>query len=342
MAPDPPTHKRPIRRFLPIAVAALLLTGASRAAAPPADSEPAGGMHRLTEAQYRNAIADIFGEDIEVAGRIRQSAMSRADLEEYERMARGIATQVVDERHRAVLVACAPRDVTLADDDCAARFFRLTGGLVFRRPLSTADAMKQVAAAREATKLTRDFYAGLGASLAAMLVSPRFLFDIDVLEQERGRQRLDAYSKASRVSLFLWGTTPDTALLEAAARGDLHTAPGLARQVDRLLASPRVDSGVKAFFTYASADVEGCDLKEPARLEQTIRNDPAVPACLPRKVSEYAMRRPLHEDEAEWITEVTAQFARDGYQLRPLLRTIATSNAFFRVLSPPTAPGRQR
>ena len=47
----------------------------------------------------------------------------------------------------------------------------------------------------------------------------------------------------------MWDTTPDAELLKAAETGDLNTPAGLANQVDRLMASPRLDTGMRAFFT---------------------------------------------------------------------------------------------
>lgn len=61
-------------------------------------------------------------------------------------------------------------------------------------------------------------------------------------------RRLDGYAKAARLSLLLWNAFPDDALLAAAAAGDLHSAAGLTRQIDRMLASPRAEVGVRAFF----------------------------------------------------------------------------------------------
>src|ERR1700712_4631901 len=93
-----------------------------------ADSRAAGqivSMRRLTEAQYRNAIDDIFGEDIKVGGRFdpivrpehglvatgaSDSIMSAAGFEQFDSMAREIASQVLDERHRADLLPCKPAD----------------------------------------------------------------------------------------------------------------------------------------------------------------------------------------------------------------------------------------
>ena len=248
-------------------VVALLTTGLTATTSQPTGAGPSGAMRRLTEAQYRNAIADIFGPDIQFAGRmdplvrpphglqvagVSQISVSAAGLEQYVRMARAIASQVVDEQHRGTLVACGPRVVDRADDACATEFFRRVGRLLFRRPLSPVDNQALVAASREGTRLSQSFYTGLALALETMLVSPNFLFDIDVTEPNPampGTRRLDAYSKASRLSFFLWNTTPDRELLDAAARGDLHTERGLATQVDRLLAARRIEEAVRTFFS---------------------------------------------------------------------------------------------
>jgi hypothetical protein len=60
--------------------------------------------------------------------------------------------------------------------------------------------------------------------------------------------RLDAYSQAARLSLFLWNAAPGPKLLAAAEHGDLFNERKRARIVDAMLASPRLDEGVRAFF----------------------------------------------------------------------------------------------
>ena len=248
-------------------VVALLTTGLTATTSQSTEGETSGAMRRLTEAQYRNAIADIFGPDIQFAGRmdplvrpphglqaasVSRISVSAAGLEQYVRMARAIASQVVDEQHRGTFVDCPSRVVDSADDACATEFFRRIGRLLFRRPVSAVDIQALVAASREGTRLSESFHTGLALGLETMLVSPRFLFDIDVTEPDPalpGTRRLDAYSKASRLSFFVWNTTPDQELLAAAARGDLHTPRGLATQVNRLLAAPRVEDAVRTFFS---------------------------------------------------------------------------------------------
>ena len=96
-----------------------------------------------------------------------------------------------------------------------------------------------------------DFYAGLAIALEGMLISPEMLFIVESAEPDpahAGHERLDAYSLASRLSFFLWNAGPDGALLDAAESGDIQTAKGRARIVNMMLASPRLESGVRAFF----------------------------------------------------------------------------------------------
>ncbi len=240
-------------------------------------------MRRLTEAQYKASIADALGADIAVAGRIepdnRRSGLlavgssfvsvTGAGFEQYEALARSIAEQALDAAHRDVLVPCVPRATT--DDDCAEAFIRAVGGRLLRRPLTDADIAPRVQVASQAAAALGDFHAGLETALASLLLSPEFLFRVEVVEpdpQQPSRQRLTDASMAARLSYLLWNTTPDDELLAAAARGELVDGDGLARQVDRLLDSPRLEDAVRALF----ADLYGFE-----EIEQgLVRKDPAL------------------------------------------------------------------
>jgi hypothetical protein len=76
--------------------------------------------------------------------------------------------------------------------------------------------------------------------LQAVLVSPHFLFrierDPDPLNAEEVHE-ITEFELASRLSYFLWSSTPDDELLDLAARGRLRAS--LTRQVKRMLADPR-------------------------------------------------------------------------------------------------------
>ena len=235
-----------------------------------ADQEPAttGGdalVRRLTPEQYRQIVLNVFGPGLKIGGRfepdIRENGLmavgsshvsvTASGLEQYDGMARTIAAQVVDERHRATLVPCKPASAAEPDDACAGQFISKVGLLLYRRPLTQDELQTRVRVAAQSAKALKGFYPGLATSLADMLVSPQFLFRREVAEADPnhpGQFRLDAYSKASQLSFLMWNTTPDSALLAAAQSGELNTDKGLARQVDRLLSSPRLDAGVRAFF----------------------------------------------------------------------------------------------
>ena len=78
------------------------------------------------------------------------------------------------------------------------------------------------------------FEDALRLALKTALCSPHFLF----LEEKNG-SRLDAYSLASRLSYFLWSSTPDRELLQLAGDDRLHDQNVLRQQVERLLRDPR-------------------------------------------------------------------------------------------------------
>lgn len=221
-------------------------------------------LRRLTEAQYRNSIADIFGPDIQPAGRFepivrvahrliasgaRTAAISPTGLEQFESMARVVSGQVFDERHRSTFVPCKPRNDT--DSACAAATMSAIGRLVLRRPLTRVELDRYVGMVAAAATRTGSFYEGLELGLAAMLVSPEFLYIIEIAEPDPdrpGELRLDNYSRASRLSYFLWNSTPDDELLAAAAAGRLSSPEELKKQAHRLAGSVRLEQGVRAFF----------------------------------------------------------------------------------------------
>ena len=124
-----------------------------------------------------------------------------------------------------------------------------------------------VGVADAAADKTEDFYAGLSLALEAILISPEVVFIVDIAEpdpQRPGQERLNAYSLASRLSFFLWNAAPDDALLLAAGSGDLYTREGLLHSVDRMLASSRLEDGIRAFFDDMMAfDAFGSLAKDP-------------------------------------------------------------------------------
>lgn len=222
---------------------------------------------RLTPEEYKRTIHQTFGSSVEVGDNNvqpgfrdegllavgeRRLTITSAELEQYERLARGISAQVVDPRRRALLVQCEPESESGPDNDCARQFFERVGLLLFRRPLTDGELKTYVSNHNRAATKLESFDSGLALALTSMLIDPEFLFRVERTEPDPsrpGETRLDAYSTASRLSFFLWDTSPDATLLAAAESGRLLTEQGLAEQVDRMLASPRMEDGVRAFFS---------------------------------------------------------------------------------------------
>ncbi len=256
------------RRLATLIAGALPLLGITSlpsAIAAPSEADMATSM-RLSPSQYELTIADIFGESIRVGGRFepelrdqgmlaigeRTSNVSDSGLEAYDEIARDVAAQVVDERHRIELIGCKPESETSRNDQCARSFFARVGPLLYRRPLSADEIEARVVAAGAEADRRHDFYTGIRLSLAAMVVSPEFLFRFRRMEPDpahAGHERMRAYDKAAELSYFLWNSAPDEELIQAAKSGQLYTQAGLARQVNRLIGSPRIADGVRALFS---------------------------------------------------------------------------------------------
>jgi len=222
-------------------------------------------MRIVTTEQYLNTVTNVFGAGVALdmkfpplrrtngllANGAALTGVTDSKMELFQRAAQTVAAQVVDPDHRNYLIPCTPASETKADPACASQFFAQTGRLLHRRKLKDAEVATYAKAAGVAAEELKDFYAGIELTLESMLISPEVLFVVETSEKDPdhdGKQRLDAYSLASRLSFFLWNAGPDDMLLTAAENGDLHTRKGLRKIVDTMLESPRLEAGTRAFF----------------------------------------------------------------------------------------------
>jgi len=136
------------------------------------------------------------------------------------------------------------------EEDAAARSILMTlMRRAYRRPVNDADLQGPFELYRQAR--TEDgFDAGIEMALAAVLVSPEFLFRVEhdpAGVPSQTAYRISDLELASRLSFFLWSSVPDDELLDAAAGGRLHQPDVLERQARRMLADPRSHSLVTNF-----------------------------------------------------------------------------------------------
>ncbi len=170
----------------------------------------------------------------------------------------------------------------------------------FRRPVVAADVTPYLDLFRTIQRQGRTFEESIFATMRAALVSPMFLFRFEP-PNNTGRERpLDAYSLASRLSYFLWGSMPDELLTDVAASGKLNDPEVLSQLTERMLRNDRSLvfaerftgqwlrtrelSGDKApdaklFPTYAESEELRSDIRlQPALFfrEMLVRNRPVL------------------------------------------------------------------
>lgn len=139
--------------------------------------------------------------------------------------------------HRTLFGEIDPADPT---PDKAAAIAAHLAPKLFRRPVDAATVEKYRALFEKFTQsMTPD--EALRGMLAAMLVSPRFLY------HEEPPQEPDAFAIASRMSYFLWRSTPDDELMKAAADGSLLDAAKRRAQAERMMADARTERFLKDF-----------------------------------------------------------------------------------------------
>ncbi len=220
-------------------------------------------MQRLTAAQYRTTIADVFGPaivvpDLEADSRIAGFdelgaalvSTSARGVELYDAAAASVAKQVLADTARLpTTVGCAPASPSAPDQACAATFLDRVGRRLFRRPLEADERTRYLSIATEGATATGSFWGGLEFMLAGLLKSPLFIYRSEWSAGVAGAvSRIGGYDMAARLSFALLDTSPDDGLLDAAARGELDGAEGLKQAAARLLASERGQLNVEDFF----------------------------------------------------------------------------------------------
>lgn len=212
-------------------------------------------FRRLTRLEYANIVRDVLGitpvpaalaqlppdERMGAFTTNASSPVSEAGVEGYSATAEAVASAVTPR-----LRELAPCSGGPADDACARGFIEGVGRRLYRRPMSATEIERLVTLHRVGA--AGGFERGIQVVVEALLQSPSFLY-----VAERGGDRpgvtfaLTGHELATRLSLFLWRSVPDAALVAAAETGKLATPDGLAAEARRLLADPRAQAMVADF-----------------------------------------------------------------------------------------------
>jgi hypothetical protein len=233
--------------------------GEVAAAAPscPVGELPPPRVWRLTHAQLRNTLLDVFGfagpavDALPPDSRIDGFA-NGADrlgvpsllLEYYYKAADEVSTEVV--RRSGELLACPVS--ALAPGPCLDAFLATVGLRAWRRPLSPAERASlarvfTTAAAAAGPEM------GLKSLVEALIVSPSFIYRFELGAGGGTTVQLTDHELASALSYTLWDAPPDPILYQLAAAGRLHDPATLHAQAQRLFASTkRASSALTSFL----------------------------------------------------------------------------------------------
>lgn len=209
-------------------------------------------LRRLTHSQYNNTVRDLLKDNTKPASRFppedyvngfknqyESLSISPVLAEAYSLSAERLALNAFRRGDSYGLIPCRPS----SEDDagCRAKFIQTFGRKAFRRPLEREEFLRY----ERIFRARRTFLAGSQAVIEAMLQSPNFLFWLE----QTSNPKWKAYAVGARLAYFLWNTTPDEALLDSAAGGELNTPAGVERVARRMLDTPNAQEAVGEFVS---------------------------------------------------------------------------------------------
>jgi len=149
---------------------------------------------------------------------------------------------------RDKIFVCHPT-AAAEEEACAEKILAGLAHRAYRRPVAGDDVPELMALYKQGAE-TGGFEAGVRLALQKILVSPDFIFrvELDPAGTPAGSVRqVSDVELASRLSFFLWSSIPDDELLAVAERGELSNPKVLESQTKRMLADPRSEALVKNF-----------------------------------------------------------------------------------------------
>ncbi len=216
---------------------------------------------RLNRTEYNNTVRDLLGTtvtpgndfpaddlggDFDTVG--SALSLSPAYVMAYEQAAQALTTELfaADAARKARILTC---NVDTEGDSCAQTILTAFVRRAWRRPITAEELQSLMTPVAKARELGLTAGEGLRSALTAVLLSPHFIFklEIDPDPNSRAVRRLTPLELATRLSYALWSTMPDDTLNQAADSGQLATDEQVGAQVDRMLADARADALLDGF-----------------------------------------------------------------------------------------------
>lgn len=262
-----------MRAPLAVAVSSLLLFACEGrialpfgSSAPPPDltaGENVGeeGMRRLSRYELDSVLADLLGDtsnsaqallpqdttdpfDNDFTGQMPSLTLITA----AEQLAIGAADRVLaDPVKRAAIVPCTPTGPS--DQGCLRTVITSLGKRFLRRTLTPQEVNDYLSLQSLAIE-ANDFDVGVKLVIRTLMQEPEFLYRIEVgapVASQPGVFKLSPNEVATRLSFFLWGTTPPDWLIDQAESGQLATKEQVRAAAAQLIADPKARARIERF-----------------------------------------------------------------------------------------------
>ncbi|MCA9623179.1 MAG: DUF1592 domain-containing protein, partial [Myxococcales bacterium] len=224
----------------------------------------ASDLRRLSSHEYEATLRDLFGDtDVDQVTAAIGQVPKDSGGKDFSTMSQGVSAVHVDGYYTvaaalsdfygadpARLAPVASCFASAADQACVEGFVDDFGRRVFRRPVTSDERAALVDLYQQGSALSEGD--GLRLVLLYLLQAAPFLYRLELdgaaAPELEAVYQLTSWELATRMAYFAWGSTPDEALLDAAADGSLLTADGYEAQLTRLLGDDRARDQVRRFF----------------------------------------------------------------------------------------------
>jgi hypothetical protein len=83
-----------------------------------------------------------------------------------------------------------------------------------------------------------------------------------------------------------------------------------------------------------TGDLDGVEFQDPLGLAAAVRDNPAIPSCLVKRMTAYAFGQELTQQQRGFLRQMRITFREKGFQVPELMRAIAESPEFFQAAPP--------
>lgn len=261
---------------------------------------------RLTRHEYNNSVRDLFGLEVRLGDALPSDGaggegfdtngstlfVSPLAVEAYFSAADHVLARVLTEdspetgaaveRARARLLRSVPSESVPARV-AAREVVSAFAHRAYRRSVTEEEIETLLSMFDRGWSRGDGFEASLRLALKVVLVSPHFLFLAEPEPEQGGVHPLNAFSLASRLSYFLWASTPDDLLLRLAASEQLLEPLVYRQQIRRMLADPRA-AALGERFALQWLELEGLGSEQGPDVERFPEYDDVLAEAMREEV----------------------------------------------------------